>query len=134
MRRSYRFVVMAMFAVIISVACGGPDKQDDEDDQPKTSPVESGHDYWLQKFEPYITPEFRAAYLATPEKDRFEKFGKALQDFQTRELDLERAGGKLTPAQIAEYRRLPDLAASREFLEKHLGTSWQGPPPMKRTD
>ncbi|MCZ6689445.1 MAG: hypothetical protein O7H41_07585 [Planctomycetota bacterium] len=133
MRRSYSLLMAAMVAAIISVACGGPDKQDDDDDQPKTSPVESGHDYWLQKFEPYITPEFRAAFLAAPEDELMEKFGEALQEFQTREYDLERVRARLTPTQIAEYRRLPDLAASREFLEKHLGTSWQGPP-VRRTD
>src|SRR5207253_1557134 len=79
-------------------------------------PAEPG-DYWLARFGPYMSAEERRAYEATPEPDRYERFGGKLLEYQRREELLEPYRGRLDAAKIEEYRRLPDFESCRRFLE-----------------
>lgn len=74
-------------------------------------------DYWVKRFGAYMSPAFLQEYLATPDDERFAKYGEKLLDFQRRESLLEKEGGRLGKAEIEQYRALPDYEASRRFLE-----------------
>jgi hypothetical protein len=83
-----------------------------------TATARPAADYWVLRFGAYMTPAFRASYLATPEDERFAKFGEKLLDYERREELLEARGKGLSEAEIEQYRRLPDYEASRRFLEE----------------
>jgi hypothetical protein len=75
-------------------------------------------DYWVNRFGGYMSPEFKARYLATPEEKRFEVFGEKLLEFQRREALLDEVRDKLDRSDIEKYRALPDYESSVRFLEE----------------
>ena len=102
--------------LILVPACGGSDDMDDEPivevpdgDAPET-------DHWLEEFAPYITDEFRAAYLATPPEERFRVHGAQLSDFNRREFILEDARVDLSREELERYYRLPDADACQAYV------------------
>jgi hypothetical protein len=81
----------------------------------------AGSDYWLDRFGGYMRPEERALFRATPESRRFERFGEALLGYERREALLEPYVDQLGPDEIAAYRRLPDMTATRAWLRERFG-------------
>jgi hypothetical protein len=77
-------------------------------------------DYWVNRFGGYMSPAFKAEYLATPPDERFAKYGDRLLDFQRREDALEPYRDRLSRAEIEKYRSLPDYDASMKWLEERF--------------
>lgn len=120
MRRSSRvgWTGAAILLVSLLWACNGADKRNGETG-PEVGPTHGAGDYWLDHFGGYMTPEFRKAFEETDPKERFRVHGEALMEFHLREELLAKVKGKLAPRQEQEYRRLPDLEASREYLKPY---------------
>jgi hypothetical protein len=119
MRRSSDGAVLTvLFLLLAAPSCAEPEANGKEDGGTDGKVARAAGDYWLGRFEGYMTPQFRQAYLETPEDERFRVHGDALLGFLEREDLLEREGEALTPEEKDEYRRLPDLEASRAYLRE----------------
>ena len=74
-------------------------------------------DYWIERFGGYMSPEFLARYLATPEAERFRRFEGDFLEFERREALLAPHRNALRPEDLTRYRALPDFEACRRFVE-----------------
>ena len=101
--------------MLLFPACNGTDEKNDEA-LPQVPKGREVGDFWLERFEGYMTSEFREEYLATPPDERFGRFGEALLEYHRREALLLRSGLELDEADLLAYRRLPSIEASEEFL------------------
>jgi len=85
-------------------------------------PVEPGlghPDHWSEIYGVYMTPELRREYLATPEDERFDRFGLLLLDYRLREDLLQEHQEDLTREEKDRYRRLTSADACRRFILEH---------------
>ncbi|RME72736.1 MAG: hypothetical protein D6776_08205 [Planctomycetota bacterium] len=88
---------------------------------PAPSPETQPGDYWLERFGDYMQPAERELYLATPPAERYDRFADRILEWQRREALLEPYRDRLTPEEIAAYRRLPDLPSARAWLAQRFG-------------
>jgi hypothetical protein len=89
-------------------------------------PVEPGigrPDYWSETYGAYMSPELKREYLATPEDERFDRFGVRLLDFELREHFLLAHQEDLTREEKDAYRRIRDADESRRFVLARAGTA-----------
>ncbi len=114
MIRSSDLAVLILGLLLFS--CGGTPEKPEKEDPLRTAASPEKEDYWVERFGPYMTPEFRKAYLATPPKERLSKHGDTLWDFQQREYILSQSKVSLKPDQLEAYRRLPDSEACEAYL------------------
>jgi hypothetical protein len=70
-----------------------------------------------------MSSELKREYLATPEEERFDRFGLRLLDFQLREELLLEHQEDLKREEKDQYRRLPSAEACRRFILERSGTA-----------
>ncbi len=81
----------------------------------------AGSEYWLERYGAYMSAQERTAFLACPERRRFERFGARLLEYERREAMLAPYRDRLDPEEIAQYRRLEDTASARAWLRRRFG-------------
>jgi hypothetical protein len=89
-------------------------------------PVEPGlgrPDHWSETYGAYMSPELKRDYLATPEEERFDRFGLRLLDFQLREELLLEHQEDLKREEKDQYRRLTSAEACRRFILERSGSA-----------
>ena len=124
-------LLAAAWALLGAPGCNGADEN------PEPEPIrvpESGADepdHWVKTFGAYMSDEFRAAYLATPEGERFRVHGERLLDFARREFILESARVDLTKSELDHFYALGDADACKAYvaeLEAQPGRAIAPPP------
>ena len=101
---------------LLVAGCNGADEVDDTPTIETPTADSAGSDHWIKTFGPYLSEEWKAAYLATPEADRFEVYGERLLDFHRREVILEGARVNLTKAELQRFYGLSDAEACRAYV------------------
>ncbi len=111
-------IIFVLLGGVLGIGCNGT--EEDPDSTPIEVPKENGPetDHWIRSFGPYMSDEFRAAYLATEEKDRFRLHGERLLDFARREFILEGAKVNLTKSELEHFYRLEDAEASKTYVRE----------------
>lgn len=74
-------------------------------------------DYWSDSLRDYVGPEFRA----TPEEERFARFGRRLLEYRLREDLLTEHRWALSQQDVDAFSGEPDYDASERFLRSVLG-------------
>jgi hypothetical protein len=118
MRRSSEAATVILALGVLLTACNGTEEVPDDDTPLLDGGASEPRDYWLDAFEKYMTPEFKAEYVATPEEERLSRHRAALIDFLLRDQYLAESQVTLSQAQLETYRGLPDAAACKAYIEE----------------
>jgi hypothetical protein len=92
-----------------------PAARDDDVASPADAPGPTDH--WIQTYGAYLTPSQRDAYLRTPPAYRMDRWGALLLDLRLREDLLQQSQDVLSRDDVEAYRRLPDAASARAFVQ-----------------
>lgn len=88
-------------------------------DETPIEPALGKGDAWSDAYGAYMTRDELAAYVRTPESERFERFGLKLLDYQLREDLLREHKDDLNREQQDAYRHLPTADACRRYIAEH---------------
>lgn len=121
MRRSSEAAAVILALGILFPGCSGTEEVRDDDTKLVDDGASKPKDYWLDAFRKYMSPEFEAEYLATPEEERLSRHRTTLLDFLLRDQYLAESGVILSQAQLETYQDLPDAAACKVFIEELEG-------------
>ncbi len=97
-------------------------------DETPIEPALGKGDAWSDAYGAYMTHDELAAYVTTPEPERFERYGLKLLDYQLREDLLREHKDELNREQQDAYRRLPSAEACRRFVAEHRPREGGGEP------
>lgn len=82
-------------------------------------------DYWSDSLRDYVGPDFHA----TPEEERFARFGRRLLEYRLREDLLTEHRWELSQQDVDAFSGEPDFDASLRYLRNVLGADRTGSSP-----